>query len=288
MGRARFGMFTEQARMVIALAHEEALRLHARTIGTEHLLLGLLRLPDSSAMHILRELAVDTDELRAAVEFEAGSEAREGAPGRMRDTGIVVVRAGPAGMTRTARGAIALAVNEARRLKQPSVDAGHLLLGLLYQEDGIAATALARCGVTLERAAAHLPRDGDPSAESTSDARGGLKNNVVTCRLDDRALDALDVLVEAGIRPTRSDAAAWLISTGIEAHRALFERVNATVDEIRKLRLEAQAIAGHVGDCGAGAASDCLRGGPGERNTPGEGREPTQSRRTPRGSMRGE
>jgi hypothetical protein len=56
-------------------------------------------------------------------------------------------------------------------------------------------------------------------------------------------VDALDALVEAGIRSTRSDAAAWLISAGIEAHRELFDRVNATVSEIRKLRLEARDIA---------------------------------------------
>ena len=56
-------------------------------------------------------------------------------------------------------------------------------------------------------------------------------------------MDALDALVEAGIRSTRSDAAAWLISAGIEAHRELFDRVNATVSEIRKLRLEARDIA---------------------------------------------
>ena len=56
-------------------------------------------------------------------------------------------------------------------------------------------------------------------------------------------LDAIDALVEAGIRSTRSDAASWLISTGIDAHRELFERVYTTVAEIRNLRAEAQAIA---------------------------------------------
>ena len=74
----------------------------------------------------------------------------------------------------------------------------------------------------------------------------------MTCRLDDAAVGALDALVEAGIRSTRSDAAAWLIGAGIEAHRELFDRVNTTVNEIRKLRLEAQDIARQM----AGGADD--------------------------------
>src|SRR5205823_1025057 len=69
------------------------------------------------------------------------------------------------------------------------------------------------------------------------------KANVITCRVDNRDLDAIDALVEAGIRSTRSDAASWLITAGIDAHRELFERVYATVAEIRNLRAEAQAIA---------------------------------------------
>jgi hypothetical protein len=65
----------------------------------------------------------------------------------------------------------------------------------------------------------------------------------VTCRLDNRTLNALDMLVEAGVRSTRSDAAGWLISAGVESHSALFECVRATVSEIRRLRVEAQNLA---------------------------------------------
>ena len=52
--------------------------------------------------------------------------------------------------------------------------------------------------------------------------------------------------MEAGIRSTRSDAAAWLIAAGIEAHRPLFDRVQTTIEEIRRLRAEAQQIARQV------------------------------------------
>jgi hypothetical protein len=62
------------------------------------------------------------------------------------------------------------------------------------------------------------------------------KTNVVMCRVDDRALEALDLLIEAGIRTTRSDAAAWLIEVGLAAQSDLFASVAATVAEIHRLR----------------------------------------------------
>jgi hypothetical protein len=71
----------------------------------------------------------------------------------------------------------------------------------------------------------------------------GPKDNVVTCRVDDAALTAIDALIEAGIRSTRSDAAAWLIQSGIEANREFFVQVYSTVAEIRRLRERAQALA---------------------------------------------
>lgn len=310
MSRMLFRMFTDQTRMVFALAYEEAGRLGARTLGTEHLLLAILRLPDATAVRVLRELGVDVDELRAAVEFESGagtgSNAEDRARGRarraapasvrdsVRDSGIVVVRAvGRAAMTPAARGAIALAVDEARRLKSSTVDAGHLLLGLLRQDDGIAATVLARVGVTLDQVAARLPRIEDAPAASAPDVASGPKTNVVTCRLDDHAVDALDALVEAGIRPTRSDAAAWLISTGIEAHRALFDRVHATVDEIRRLRLEAQTMVGQVDVCPVDASPGTAERwsaafGHDEPDQENEGRDTTRSRRATGIEPRGE
>jgi hypothetical protein len=69
------------------------------------------------------------------------------------------------------------------------------------------------------------------------------KDNVLTCRVTDQDLSAIDMLVEAGIRQTRSDAAAWLIHAGIAANESLFQRVGQTVDEIRRLRESAQAAA---------------------------------------------
>ncbi len=160
---------------------------------------------------------------------------------------------GEVGMTPRAKKVMELAVDESRRLNHHYIGTEHLLLGLIREGEGIAAGVLESLGVTLERARKEVLRIlGQGTAEKGTTETPAPKSNVVTCRLDDAAVGALDALVEAGIRSTRSDAAAWLIGAGIEAHRELFDRVNTTVNEIRKLRLEAQDIARQM----AGGAND--------------------------------
>jgi ATP-dependent Clp protease ATP-binding subunit ClpA len=132
----------------------------------------------------------------------------------------------------------------------------HLLLGLLREGEGVAANVLReRFGLELAAVQVETLRvlsrrvavpDEAEKREVAVPPTTGPKNNVVTCRLDDRSLDALDALVEAGVRATRSDAAAWLIAAGIDTHQALFDRLAATIQTIRQLRQEAQAIAHEV------------------------------------------
>jgi Arc/MetJ-type ribon-helix-helix transcriptional regulator len=81
-------------------------------------------------------------------------------------------------------------------------------------------------------------------AERARDARGESKDTVITCRIPASDLEAIDTLVEAGIRTTRSDAAAWLIRAGLEANRDVLEKVSSTVAEIRRLREQARTLAG--------------------------------------------
>ena len=69
----------------------------------------------------------------------------------------------------------------------------------------------------------------------------GSKDSVITCRIASDDLEALDALIEAGIRSTRSDAAAWLIHAGIQANLDLFDKVYTTVAEIKRLREQAQS-----------------------------------------------
>ncbi|HEX5506338.1 MAG TPA: Clp protease N-terminal domain-containing protein, partial [Thermomicrobiales bacterium] len=134
--------------------------------------------------------------------------------------------------------ALDLARQEARRLRRPVLGTEHLLVGLVEEGEGVAAVILKNFGLTAdavrERAAAcaaDSPREAGPA---------GPKSNVLTCRIDDADLETIDALVEAGLRSSRSDAAAWLIHAGIAANQALVERVYGTLAEIRRLRDELQ------------------------------------------------
>jgi ATP-dependent Clp protease ATP-binding subunit ClpA len=132
---------------------------------------------------------------------------------------------GEIGLTPRAVTATTLALNEAGHLRQQQIAPEHLLLGLTSEGEGIAAGLMRAFGTTLEKARAQtfqaiaLASGGKPAEQSSS------KSDVVTCRNDGRDLDAVEALIEAGFRSTRSDAAAWLIHAGIKANRQLFEKV---------------------------------------------------------------
>jgi excisionase family DNA binding protein len=139
LGRDRFAKFTERARKVLTLAQEEAQRLQHNYIGTEHLLLGLVREGEGVAVKVLNNLGVELQQIRKAIEFIIGRGDRD-APGEV-------------GLTPRAKHAIELAVDEARRLNHHYVGTEHMLLGLLRGE-GIAAGVLENLGVKLEKARA--------------------------------------------------------------------------------------------------------------------------------------
>jgi hypothetical protein len=235
-----FDKFTERARRTLSLAQDEAIRLGHNYIGTEHLLLGLTRQQDAVAGRVLASLGVDLAAVRAGVVHIIGQG----------DHNVV----GPLGLTPRAKKVMELAVDEARRLGHHYVGTEHLLLGLIREGEGIGAGVLDSFGLRLEQVRGAVIQQLQ-SMGGLTPRLSGPKNNVVTCRLDDRAVEALDALVEAGIRSTRSDAAAWLISAGIDAHRPLFDRVEATIAEIRRLRIEAQQIAQQVRAEGQHAAA---------------------------------
>ena len=237
----RFDRFTVSARKALSSAQDEARRFNHTWVGTEHLLLGLLAQEHTTAAIALQRLGVQIAQARSAVEFIVG-----------RGDGDV---SGEIGLTPRAKKVMELAVDEARRLGHSSIGTEHLLLGIMREGKGIAANVLTSLGVTLDAVRRQVIRISSGGQEASAEIiqasqpawlTSGVKSNVVTCRLDDASLSALDALVEAGVRSTRSDAAAWLIAAGIEANRAIFERVNATVSEIRRLRAEAQSLAEQV------------------------------------------
>src|SRR5438270_13933287 len=132
-----FDRFTERARKVLTLAQEEAQRFNHNYIGTEHLLLGLVREGEGVAAKVLSNLGIELTKVRSAVEFIIGRGERQ------------VV--GEIGLTPRAKSIIQLAVDEARRLGHPYIGTEHLLLGLIREGEGIAAGLLESLGVSLER-----------------------------------------------------------------------------------------------------------------------------------------
>ncbi|MGI5835337.1 MAG: ATP-dependent Clp protease ATP-binding subunit [Chloroflexota bacterium] len=133
----RFDKFTERARKVLTLAQEEAQRFNHNYIGTEHLLLGLVREGDGVAAKVLANLGVELNKVRSAVEFIIGR-------GDRTVTGDI-------GLTPRAKKVIELAVDEARRLNHHYIGTEHLLLGLVREGEGIAAGVLESLGVSLEK-----------------------------------------------------------------------------------------------------------------------------------------
>jgi len=140
----RFDKFTERARKVLSLAQEEAQCLKHNYIGTEHLLLGLVREGEGVAAKVLNNLGVDLKEARNTVGAIIGRGGR-------------VVR-GEIGLTPRAKKVIELAVDEARRLNHHYIGTEHLLLGLVREGEGIAAGVLESLGVDLKKVRAETLR----------------------------------------------------------------------------------------------------------------------------------
>ncbi len=135
--RNQFDKFTERARRVLSLSQEEAQRFQHNYIGTEHLLLGLVREGEGVAAKVLSHLGVELNKVRSAVEFIIG-----------RGDHIIL---GEIGLTPRAKKVIELAVDEARRLNHHYIGTEHLLLGLVREGEGIAAGVLESLGVKLDK-----------------------------------------------------------------------------------------------------------------------------------------
>jgi ATP-dependent Clp protease ATP-binding subunit ClpA len=165
MTNDRFDKFTDRARRVLTLAQEEATRFNHNYIGTEHLLLGLVRESDGVAAKVLQSLGVELNRVRSAVEFIIG-----------RGDRMIVSQIG---LTPRAKKVIELAVDEARQLGHHYIGTEHLLLGLVREGEGIAAGALESMGVNLDRVRVEtvqvLSQGGvDPPAAQASEPPEGV------------------------------------------------------------------------------------------------------------------
>ncbi len=171
----RFDKFTERARRVLTLAQEEAHRFNHNYIGTEHILLGLVREGDGVAAKVLANLGVELNKVRSAVEFIIG-----------RGDRTVL---GEIGLTPRAKKVIELAVDEARRLSHSYIGTEHLLLGLVREGEGIAAGVLESLGVNLERVRAETTRILKDSGPQAAAAGAGARQATRTPTVDQLGID---------------------------------------------------------------------------------------------------
>jgi len=177
---SRFEKFSERARRVLSLAQEEAQRFNHNYIGTEHILLGLVRETEGVAARVLSGLGVDLSKVRSAVEFIIG---RGEKPTQ-----------GEIGLTPRAKKVVELAVDEARRMNHTYIGTEHLLIGLLREGEGVAAGVLESLGVTLEKVRAETHRILSNSSPSGAQ---GTRSSTRTPTLDQLGID-LTVAARAG------------------------------------------------------------------------------------------
>ncbi|HEV2034314.1 MAG TPA: Clp protease N-terminal domain-containing protein, partial [Candidatus Dormibacteraeota bacterium] len=152
-----FERFTERAKKVLALAQEEAEKSHHSYIGTEHVLLGLLREGDGIAAKVLTNLGVEIEKVRQTVESLLG-----------RDKGLTVLQ--QIIPTSRVKKVIEISFEEARRLGHNYVGSEHLLLGLLTEGEGIAANILEDLGATLHKVRAEIERLRQGSTEEDTES----------------------------------------------------------------------------------------------------------------------
>jgi ATP-dependent Clp protease ATP-binding subunit ClpC len=167
----KFDRFTKRARRVLTLAQEEAQRLNHNYIGTEHLLLGLVREENGVAVRVLRDLGVDPRQIRERVERTVGRGQR--------------AMYGKLSLTPRTKRVIELAVDEARRLGHHYIGTEHLLLGLVRAGEGVAVDVLKGLGVGLDKVRSQTARvmmESSSQSSSTS-TRDGSKNTPLVDQL---------------------------------------------------------------------------------------------------------
>ncbi len=149
--------FTPRAQQVLSLARKEADRFNHDYVGTEHLLLGLIKLGQGVAINVLTKMGLDLDTVRMEVEKQVGS----GSESKV---------AGSIPYTPRVKKVLALAGKEAKSLTHSYVGTEHILLGLLREGDGVAAKVLRNLDVDIERARHEILRELNPSFNPEDDA----------------------------------------------------------------------------------------------------------------------
>ena len=203
---------TPIGRRTLELAVEESRILGHHYIGTEHLLLGLIALGHGAAIDMLHHLGVDLAAIRSRT--------------------LMIARLEP-----PRSGRLTIGVRPKSEVRDPS--SGRTPFNGWPR----GAAEVVRAEFSAAPLGAGLA-DIEPFENGERpDFRVQLQNNVVMCRVDDADMDAIETLIEAGVRANRSDAAGWLIKAGLESKRAVVDSVKSKVLEIRRLREDARALA---------------------------------------------
>ena len=147
--------FTPRAQQVLALARKEADRFNHNYVGTEHLLLGLIKLGQGVAVNVLQKMNLDLDTVRLEVEKQVGN-------------GPETKMVGNIPYTPRVKKVLALAGKEAKALNHSYVGTEHILLGLLREGDGVAARVLKNLEVDIERTRNEILRELDPNFSGNS------------------------------------------------------------------------------------------------------------------------
>ena len=169
--------FTPRAQQVLALARKEADRFNHNFVGTEHLLLGLIKLGQGVAVNVLQKMGLDLETVRLEVEKQVG-------------TGPDQKQVGNIPYTPRVKKVLNLASKEAKQLQHTYVGTEHILLGLLREGDGVAARVLKNLDIDIEQTRQEILKELDPNfvmsdeemdeeeeGEDTAPTKGGKKGN---------------------------------------------------------------------------------------------------------------
>jgi ATP-dependent Clp protease ATP-binding subunit ClpC len=181
--------FTQRARRVLSLAQEEAEKLNHSYIGSEHVLIGLIREEGGVAGRVLRELGLEEHRVQAMVERLSGVGTR---------TPFTKIELSP-----STKRILELAVDEARRMGQHYISTEHLLLGLVRQNEGVAMDVLRKFGISAEQVRRQTRRvlKESPVSTTESQSKGGKREKSKTPLVDQLATDLTALADEHKLDP---------------------------------------------------------------------------------------
>src|SRR5438552_1346332 len=159
MSEEAMNNFTPRAQQVLALARKEADRFNHNFVGTEHLLLGLIKLGQGVAVNVLQKMGLDLETVRMEVEKQVG-------------TGPDQKMIGNIPYTPRVKKVLALAAKEAKALNHTYVGTEHILLGLLREGDGVAARVLKNLDVDIEQTRQEILKELDPNFAAQQEESG--------------------------------------------------------------------------------------------------------------------